>query len=366
MKKRLLLLPFFLLLPFYGMAQTLAYADSLTKARIAELNKLKPIFQQKKTGEDSLFAAVQSDVYFVSRITGTNNISTVPGAAKIYYGNYPSNAEQAFSSAKPGDVIGPFVSGNVVGIYKIRSHEIAEDCVMVRHLLVTYRDAQRASPAISRSRRQAKELADSLCKVIVSGETQMTDLILPFTDDPGSKMGNLGNYGMFTRESGFVKAFKDAGFNNPVGATVVVETEFGFHVIQVLDKKLNQKITKACPLERVIDPELEYLAQQYNSVIFPVFPGGITALKKYLTDSLRYPANAKTQHKEACVEMMFKVGKDGKIYDVAEVRNGREQDAEFINEAKRLIAAMPPWKAAVYKDKEIDWILKMKVRFVLN
>jgi hypothetical protein len=107
---------------------------------------------------------------------------------------------------------------------------MSQDSAEVRHILIAYKTAERADPSVRRKKWEAKKLADSLCAVIQSGKTPMTALVLPFTDDSGSKSGKLGDYGMFTRNSGFVTPYKNAGFNNPVGAVVVVETEFGFHV----------------------------------------------------------------------------------------------------------------------------------------
>ncbi|MDQ3112108.1 MAG: TonB family protein [Bacteroidota bacterium] len=350
-----------------GKAQTNSYTDSLIKVRTAELNKLKPLFQQKKDKDDSAFAVVYSDLHSVASAVSLLSDFSIPGAQKNYSApGYPGSSQKEFEKAKPGEVIGPFVSGNVIGIYKVKSKGLSADSAMVRHLLITYRGADRADPQISRPRWKAKELADSLCKIIVSGKTAMTDLILPFTNDPGSRLGNLGNYGMFSKESGFVKEFEDAGFNNPVGATMVVETPFGYHIIQVLEKKTSQFTVKVIPLERVVDPELDYRQQQQNGVTLPDFPGGITALRIYLSNNLHYPEKEQARHAEASIAIMFKVGKDGKIYDVAEVKNEAAANPEFVAEAKRLIAAMPQWKPATYKQKEIDWILRVKVPFRLD
>ena len=73
------------------------------------------------------------------------------------------------------------------------------------------------------------------------------------TDDPGSKGGNKGNYGWFTHESGFVEPFKRAAFRNKVGETVVVETDFGYHIIQVEAKTKEFDCILAWQISRVLD-----------------------------------------------------------------------------------------------------------------
>jgi mono/diheme cytochrome c family protein len=111
----------------------------------------------------------------------------------------------------------------------------SSDSAKVRHILIGYKGAASSGPEITRTKEQAKAKADDLKRRIQSGEN-MANLVESNTDDPGSKSGNKGDYGWFTHESGFVEPFKNAGFNNNVGDVVVVETDFGYHVIQVLDK----------------------------------------------------------------------------------------------------------------------------------
>ena len=66
-----------------------------------------------------------------------------------------------------------------------------------------------------------------------------------YTEDPGSK-SNGGLYENFGRGQ-MVKAFEDAAFTVPVGqVSDIVETEYGFHILQILDRKKETR-----PLEQV-------------------------------------------------------------------------------------------------------------------
>jgi peptidyl-prolyl cis-trans isomerase D len=108
---------------------------------------------------------------------------------------------------------------------------------------------------VRRSKEQAKKMADSILVVVKSKKKKLEDLVPKLTDDPGSKdtpdgkPGNRGDYGWFTEESGFVQAFKDAGLQGKKGQLSVVETEFGFHVIEVIDK------TKETPKVKIVTIE---------------------------------------------------------------------------------------------------------------
>lgn len=366
--KNVLSVLFFISISVCGIAQAdeKSYTDSLTKIRIAELNKIKPLFQAQKKNNDSAFAALYSDIYNVTSVVKRGSASKISGQQMLFCkSGYPGNAENEFVNAKIDDVIGPYVSGNVSGIYKVKWKGLSEDSAMARHILITYRGAERASPEVKRSRAAAKSLADSLLKVFTSGKTKMTDVLETFTDDPGSKSGNLGNYGWFTRGSGFVKEFKDASFNNPVGTVVVFETQFGFHILEVLGYIEKKYCVKAIPLERIIDPELHYLEQTIAKIVLPVYPGGIIQFHNYLKDSLRYPASAIEKQLEGKVEITFRIGKDGTISDIANTK-AQNENPEFIAEAKRLISSMPQWKPAQFKEQPIDWILKVVIPFRLD
>jgi peptidyl-prolyl cis-trans isomerase D len=194
-----------------------------------DMEEMIPAFKAAKTSkDDSLFVLSTSD----------------DGAYMKQYlrsGTFPVGTDSAFLKAAQGDVLGPYNQGENVSIFKVVGQKTTADSVKVRHILIAYKGGASAAPDITRTKEQAKAKADSLQKAIKRG-AKMEDLVEKFTDDPGSKpnggpgTGNKGDYGWFTEESGFVQPFKDAGFNNPKGETVVTETDFGYHVIQVLDK----------------------------------------------------------------------------------------------------------------------------------
>lgn len=365
MKK--ILVAIFVFVSICGIAQTSTNTDSLTKARFAELNKIKPLFKaQKETWySDSIFVSAYSDQFSAISVAKRENAGNFASQLHRYTkSTYPGNAEADFVNANPGDVIGPFVSGNTAAIYKVRWKGVSPDSAMVRHILIAHKSADAAGPEVRRPRWEAKLLADSLLNVIKSGKTKMIDLVMAFTDDPGSKNGNLGNYGWFTGSS-VDGAFRDASFNNPVGTVVMFETGYGFHVLEVLGHAEGKFCVVALPLERLIDYEKDYLERSVAGVTPPVFQGGMEGFKKYLNDSLKYPTNASTKRKEGKIEITFTVTKDGAISDVTHTKVPHE-NPEFVAEAKRLISAMPAWKPAIYKEQPINWMLKVTVPFRLE
>ena len=102
--------------------------------------------------------------------------------------------------------------------------------VRARHILIAV--PADATPA---QKAAAKAKADDLMKQIKAG-ADFAKLAKQFSDDPGTKNsgGDLGYFG----QSEMVKPFADAAFGMKAGEMTVVQTQFGYHVLQVEDHKL--------------------------------------------------------------------------------------------------------------------------------
>jgi peptidyl-prolyl cis-trans isomerase SurA len=98
-----------------------------------------------------------------------------------------------------------------------------------RHILVAYHGAQRAAPEITRSREEAQKLAQQILREARAG-ADWEALWRQHSNEPGGHPG--GDLGTFGRGQ-MVPAFEHAAFSLTIGQiSDVVETPFGFHVIQ--------------------------------------------------------------------------------------------------------------------------------------
>ncbi len=102
--------------------------------------------------------------------------------------------------------------------------------VGARHILVMHVKSKEHPESIKRSREEAlKRATECLRKVRAGGDWDA--LVKEYSDEPGSDERH-GDIGIFPRGQ-MVKAFSDAAFELRVGQiSEVVETPYGFHVIQ--------------------------------------------------------------------------------------------------------------------------------------
>jgi peptidyl-prolyl cis-trans isomerase C len=134
-------------------------------------------------------------------------------------------------------------------IYKLNPERFTEKhTVRASHILIGLQ---------GRSKEEALKLAKEVHAQAVSGK-DFAELVTKYSDDPGSK-DKKGDLGYFAAEA-MVKPFSNAAFAMKKGEiSAPVESEFGFHIIQVVDTKPGGKQ----PYDTVRPAIIEELKTQY-------------------------------------------------------------------------------------------------------
>ena len=96
----------------------------------------------------------------------------------------------------------------------------------------------------------------------------------------------------------------------------------------------------------------------------PQFPGGAEALRKYYTDSIRYPEPERSKGLQGYVLVKFMVTEEGKIKEVKLI-NGVPGAPNFAAETLRLLYSMPPWIPATKDGKPVEVEYNLAVPFKL-
>lgn len=154
-------------------------------------------------------------------------------------------AEQIYNLGK-GQVFGPYIDN---GYYKLTRmmNKKGNASAKASHILIAFKGGKAPDPSITRTKEEAKAKADDLLSQVRANPANFAMLAMTNTDDPGSKQTG-GEYDNIAPNQ-MVKPFNDFVFNNPVGTTGVVETEFGYHVIKVTGK--NEAVQLATVAQKI-------------------------------------------------------------------------------------------------------------------
>lgn len=203
----------------YKVAQTrsLSYVTFPIEASAADSAKILEDLQKiasdfKTVTEDSVFAITQSE--------GQTPYS------KYYLSTLPSFLSNQKENLTTGQVIGPVLEGSSYKVFKIV--KVGQDTVgnaKASHILIRWDDDSEAGKKI------AKEKARKILAEIKAGASFAAKAREHGTDGTSSQGGDLGYF----KTGQMVKPFDQAVFSAKKTGLLndVVETEFGYHIIEV-------------------------------------------------------------------------------------------------------------------------------------
>ncbi|HHS96018.1 MAG TPA: hypothetical protein ENJ45_05455 [Phaeodactylibacter sp.] len=221
------------------------------------------VFEVKPTKKDSSeiynnvaklvneFRTTDNDSIFVDNNYGTINgtyftkeeLATLPFADTLF-------------TAPIGTVVGPYLDGKKYTIAKVLDRKMIPDSVKSRHILIS----AKTQPEYQ----QAFQKIDSLKNLIEAGTNTFDELAKAFSQGPSApKGGDLG----FAAPNQMVKPFNDLiFFEAEKGKVYPVVTQFGVHLVEVLDYKYlnNKEGVKYATVSETIMPSLETQKAIYN------------------------------------------------------------------------------------------------------
>ena len=164
----------------------------------------------------------------------------------------PLDYQEALFNLPVGGIYGPYVFNGHQCISKMIAKK-GNASAKASHILIAYQGAPQSTA--TRTKDEAKALANDLLAQAKANPGNFSMLAMTNSDDPGSK-NNGGEYDNITPGQ-MVPQFNDYVFNNAVGSIGLVETDYGFHVIKVMDKYnavlMGTVAQKVQPSEATID-----------------------------------------------------------------------------------------------------------------
>jgi len=176
-------------------------------------------------------------------------------------GELPVQIDSTMFNSPVGIVVEPYLVGNTFYTSRLVDVAYRPDSMKANHILIAYRGAFNADNAVTRTKDEAKALADSLSSVVKRNRSKLIELAPSFSNDPSAQT-NSGELDMFP-DGMMVYDFNEAVVNNKVGSVVIAETPFGFHVIQVVEKKPDVKKVRVATVVRELIPSTETYQQTY-------------------------------------------------------------------------------------------------------
>ena len=167
-------------------------------------------------------------------------------------GQLPVQIDSAVFNAEPGKFVEPYIQDNQWHMAKLMDVQFRPDSMKASHVLIAFKGAYMANQEITRTRAEAKALADSLKQLVGSSSDMMEVLAREYSDDPSADE-NKGDLGWFA-DGSMVFPFNNAVLTHKVGETTVIESQFGFHVIKVTGKLEPTKKVRVAMIDIDISP----------------------------------------------------------------------------------------------------------------
>ena len=231
--------------------------ENEVKTTVNSLLTGRVVYNQATAQNDTLpgFRETTNDAEFV------NENSDIPyDSTYVAKKDLPAeHAEQLFNLPQ-GQIYGPYMRGPYYCLSKSLGRKAGVNA-KASHILISYEGTQVPNKKEKRTKEQAKAKAESLLAQVQANPSSFLMLALTNSDDSSAQQG--GHLGYFSQGQ-MVKPFNDFVFNNPVGKIGMVETDFGFHIINITDK---QDAVRLATIAQKIEPSDATSDKMYQKAV---------------------------------------------------------------------------------------------------
>ncbi|NLL28300.1 MAG: hypothetical protein GX259_05855 [Bacteroidales bacterium] len=213
---------------------------------------------------DTVFSQLKSveDKDIVSFINYNSDIDYVWDSSFVKREYLPVKADTLFD-ASLGTTVRPYLENNIFFIHKLLERKSIPDSLKAAHILIAYEGALRADQEVTRTKDEAKKIADSLLAVVRGKDSTLFAQVAQANSNDPSAIQNGGYLGWF-QEGSMVPEFNKACLDGANGSFSVVESDFGYHVIKVMGKTKPISKVKIATVKRSVLPSKETLDSVYN------------------------------------------------------------------------------------------------------
>ncbi len=150
----------------------------------------------------------------------------------------------------------------------------------------------------------------------------------------------------------------------PIDILIIVENDDDLiETLEIENSDMNEDdIIDFSSIPEVAEPDDDAIIF-INVQEMPEFPGGMSALLRYIAKSVRYPVIAQENRVEGRVFVTFVVNSRGEVQDV-EISRG--VDPTLDKEAIRVIRTLPDWKPGKQRGKPVKVKYTVPINFMLQ
>lgn len=237
----------------------------------------KPSSEDKQAVKEKLTSLLDQRIEFNS-VSKTND--TIPGFTSttnneefvnqysdikfqdryFFKKDLPAEIADAIFQLNQGETYGPYEYNDAWNVTKVIDVKQLPDSVKASHILISYKGL-RTGLGLTRSKEEAKALADSLLNVVQTNPDKFGEIALTYSADQANK-GKGGDLG-WSFYGKMVPPFNKYIFNHEAGDMGIVETNFGYHIVAVEDVSETQKAIKVATLSRKIEVSEKTLNDLY-------------------------------------------------------------------------------------------------------
>lgn len=182
--------------------------------------------------------------------------------AYVFRSSFSSEVADNITALSEGEIYGPYKDQGFFKLTKMLSKRGIADSTKVRHILIPFVGGVRADASVTKTDAEAKSTADSIFNVLKTNRSKFKSLLSLSSDKVSNEKEGVIE---FAYTDGFAPEFKTFSFENPKGSLGVVRTDFGYHVIEVLDQGKTQDAYKVATIAQEIEPSVETIDEIFKN-----------------------------------------------------------------------------------------------------
>ena len=180
----------------------------------------------------------------------------------VFRSAFSSDQADNITALKEGEIYGPYKENGFFKLSKMVSKKGIADSTKVRHILIPFVGGARAEATVTKTDAEAKATADSIYNVLQRNRSKFKSLLSLSSDKVSNEKEGVIE---FAYTDGFAPEFKAYSFENPKGSLGVVRTDFGYHVIEILDQGKKQDAFKVATIAQEIEPSVETIDEVFKN-----------------------------------------------------------------------------------------------------